>query len=106
MPATPELLPLLLGCDLLIGAVDSATVRQYLNLLAVCALIPYLDAGVGIRAEAGRIQQGGGQVQARAARRDRLPDLHRASGAPERGGTVDTLSSGRCPFNAATFRAR
>jgi molybdopterin/thiamine biosynthesis adenylyltransferase len=59
----PALLPLLLGSDLLIGAVDSATVRQYLNLLAVCALIPYLDAGVGIRAEAGRIQQGGGQVQ-------------------------------------------
>lgn len=59
----PDLLPLLLRCDLLIGAVDSAVVRQYLNLLAVCALIPYLDAGVGVRAEAGQIVQGGGQVQ-------------------------------------------
>ncbi len=60
---TPELAPLLLGSDLIIGAVDSATVRQYLNLLAVCALIPYLDAGVGMRAEYGRIHMGGGQVQ-------------------------------------------
>ncbi len=60
---SPELLTTLLESDMLIGAVDSATVRQYLNLLAVCALIPYLDAGVGIRAEAGRIAQGGGQVQ-------------------------------------------
>ncbi|GBC92027.1 Molybdopterin-synthase adenylyltransferase [bacterium HR15] len=59
----PDLLPVLLECDLLIGAVDSATVRQYLNLVAVCALKPYLDAGVGIRAESGRIVQGGGQVQ-------------------------------------------
>ncbi len=59
----PNLLPLLLHCDMLIGAVDSAMVRQYLNLLSVCALTPYLDAGVGIRAEAGRITQGGGQVQ-------------------------------------------
>ena len=59
----PDLLPLLLSCDLLIGAVDSATVRQYLNLLAACALIPYIDAGVGVRAEAGRIALGGGQVQ-------------------------------------------
>lgn len=59
----PGLLPLMLSCDLLIGAVDSATVRQYLNLLAACALMPYLDAGVGVRAEAGRIVQGGGQVQ-------------------------------------------
>jgi len=60
---SPDLLPMLLECDLLIGAVDSATVRQYLNLIAVCALMPYLDAGVGVRAEAGRIVQGGGQVQ-------------------------------------------
>ena len=60
---TPELLPLLLGCDLIVGAVDSAVVRQYLNLIAVCGLIPYIDAGVGIRAQNGSIQQGGGQVQ-------------------------------------------
>ncbi|MCS7066425.1 MAG: ThiF family adenylyltransferase [Fimbriimonadales bacterium] len=59
----PGLLPPILSCDLIIGAVDSATVRQYLNMVAACALMPYLDAGVGIRAEAGRIVQGGGQVQ-------------------------------------------
>lgn len=59
----PGLLLPILSCDVMIGAVDSAVVRQYLNLLAACALIPYLDAGVGIRAEAGRIVQGGGQVQ-------------------------------------------
>lgn len=58
-----QLLPLLLGCDLIIGAVDSAVVRQYLNLVAVCGLIPYIDAGVGIRAQNGVIQQAGGQVQ-------------------------------------------
>ncbi|MFQ3611928.1 MAG: ThiF family adenylyltransferase [Fimbriimonadales bacterium] len=53
----------LLSADLIVGAVDSAVVRQYLNLVAVCGLIPYLDAGVGVRAENGKLQQGGGQVQ-------------------------------------------
>jgi molybdopterin-synthase adenylyltransferase len=58
-----EALAHLLGCDLIIGAVDSAVVRQYLNTVAMCALIPYLDAGVGVRSEGGRLMQGGGQVQ-------------------------------------------
>ena len=58
-----EALAHLLGCDLIVGAVDSAVVRQYLNTIAMCALIPYLDAGVGIRSENGRLSQGGGQVQ-------------------------------------------
>lgn len=53
----------LLGADSIIGAVDSAVVRQYLNLVAVCGLIPYLDAGVGVRAEGGKLHSGGGQVQ-------------------------------------------
>lgn len=44
----------LLGCDLIVGAVDSAVVRQYLNTVAMCALIPYLDAGVGVRSADGR----------------------------------------------------
>lgn len=60
---SPKALAYLLSCDLLIGAVDSATVRQYLNTVAMCALIPYLDAGVGIRSENGKLTQGGGQVQ-------------------------------------------
>ncbi|MCS6918965.1 MAG: ThiF family adenylyltransferase [Fimbriimonadales bacterium] len=60
---SPKALAHLLGCDLLVGAVDSATVRQYLNTIAMCALIPYLDAGVGVRSEQGRLAQGGGQVQ-------------------------------------------
>ncbi|MCS7272911.1 MAG: ThiF family adenylyltransferase [Fimbriimonadales bacterium] len=60
---TPRALSHLLSCDVIVGAVDSAVVRQYLNTVAACALIPYLDAGVGIRSEHGRLQQGGGQVQ-------------------------------------------
>ncbi|MCS6923264.1 MAG: ThiF family adenylyltransferase, partial [Fimbriimonadales bacterium] len=60
---SPRALAQLLGCDLLIGAVDSAVVRQYLNTVAMCALMPYLDAGVGIRSEHGKLAQGGGQVQ-------------------------------------------
>ncbi|GIV09853.1 MAG: thiamine biosynthesis protein ThiF [Fimbriimonadales bacterium] len=60
---SPKVLAHLLGCDLLVGAVDSATVRQYLNTVAMCALIPYLDAGVGIRSEEGKLTQGGGQTQ-------------------------------------------
>ncbi len=59
----PLALPHLLSADLIIGAVDSAVVRQYLNLVAVCGLIPYLDAGVGVRAEEGQLKDGGGQVQ-------------------------------------------
>ncbi len=60
---SPHALTHLLGCDLIVGAVDSAVVRQYLNTVAVCALIPYLDAGVGVRSENGKLAQGGGQVQ-------------------------------------------
>ncbi len=60
---SPRALAHLLGCDLIVGAVDSAVVRQYLNTVAMCALIPYLDAGVGIRSEQGQLAQGGGQVQ-------------------------------------------
>ncbi|BCW96970.1 MAG: ThiF family adenylyltransferase [Fimbriimonadales bacterium] len=60
---TPGALAHLLGCDLIVGAVDSAVVRQYLNTVAMCALIPYLDAGVGVRSADGRLEQGGGQVQ-------------------------------------------
>jgi molybdopterin/thiamine biosynthesis adenylyltransferase len=58
-----DALAYLLSCDLIVGAVDSAVVRQYLNTVAVCALIPYLDAGVGVRSENGRLVEGGGQVQ-------------------------------------------
>lgn len=58
-----EALAHLLSCDLIVGAVDSAVTRQYLNTVTMCALIPYLDAGVGVRSENGRLAQGGGQVQ-------------------------------------------
>ncbi len=60
---SPQVLAHLLGCDLIVGAVDRAVVRQYLNTVAMCALIPYLDAGVGVRSESGKLAQGGGQVQ-------------------------------------------
>ncbi|GIV05908.1 MAG: thiamine biosynthesis protein ThiF [Fimbriimonadales bacterium] len=60
---SPDALARLLSCDLIIGAVDSAVVRQYLNTVAMCALIPYLDAGVGVRSENGALKHGGGQVQ-------------------------------------------
>jgi len=49
--------------DVLVAGVDSARVRRFLNALAVAHLIPYLDAGVGLRAREGRIEAGGGQVQ-------------------------------------------
>ncbi|MCX7925522.1 MAG: ThiF family adenylyltransferase, partial [Fimbriimonadales bacterium] len=60
---SPQALAQLLGCDVIVGAVDSAVARQYLNTVAMCALIPYLDAGVGVRSENGKLAQGGGQVQ-------------------------------------------
>jgi molybdopterin/thiamine biosynthesis adenylyltransferase len=53
----------LLGVDVLIGAVDSAAARAFLNRLAVATLTPYLDGGVGIRAAEGRMEAGGGQVR-------------------------------------------
>lgn len=49
-------------CDIIVGAVDSAATRLYLNLVSSCLLIPYLDAGVGILTEAGRAVGAGGQV--------------------------------------------
>ncbi len=59
----PLALAHLLSADVIVGAVDSAVVRHYLNLVAVCGLVPYLDAGVGVRAEGGQLREGGGQVQ-------------------------------------------
>ncbi len=59
----PQAWQALLWTDVLVGAVDSATARQFLNCLSVCGLIPYLDAGVGVKAQDGRIQAGGGQVR-------------------------------------------
>lgn len=49
--------------DVLIGTVDSASARQFMNLLSVCSLTPYLDAGVGVQAQEGHIQNAGGQVK-------------------------------------------
>lgn len=59
----PKAWKALLQADVIVGAVDSARVRMLLNVLAVSALTPYLDGGVGIRAENGRIRAGGGQVR-------------------------------------------
>jgi len=47
----------------IVGAVDAAAVRVHLNRVAAATLTPYLDAGVGVRAEGGRPVAGGGQVQ-------------------------------------------
>lgn len=49
--------------DVLIGTTDSAAARHFLNLLSVAFLVPYLDAGVGIVAKGGRVENGGGQVR-------------------------------------------
>lgn len=49
--------------DVTVGAVDSAAVRGFLNALCASALVPYVDGGVGITAEGGRIQAAGGQVR-------------------------------------------
>ncbi|MFQ3610566.1 MAG: ThiF family adenylyltransferase [Fimbriimonadales bacterium] len=59
----PLALKTLLQADLMVGAVDSAAVRHYLNVVSAAGLIPYLDAGVGVRAEQGALREGGGQVQ-------------------------------------------
>lgn len=59
----PFALKWLLQADLIVGAVDSAVVRHYLNVVSSAGLIPYLDAGVGVRSERGMLQAGGGQVQ-------------------------------------------
>lgn len=59
----PKAWQALLGVDILVGAVDAVGVRQFLNAVAVACLIPYLDAGVGLRAQHGHPEAGGGQVQ-------------------------------------------
>ena len=73
--APPEVIPIvapvtnpvayepLLQADVLVGAVDSARARMFLNTLAVSTLTPYLDGGVGVRVQDGRIAAGGGQVR-------------------------------------------
>ncbi|HEY3412823.1 MAG TPA: ThiF family adenylyltransferase [Armatimonadota bacterium] len=53
----------LLDADIVVGAVDSHAVRHFVNALCACALLPFVDAGVGVRAEGGRIAAAGGQVR-------------------------------------------
>ena len=55
--------PCLAECDVLIGAVDSPSARQFLNRLAVALLIPYVDGGVGVQVVEGKVVAGGGQIQ-------------------------------------------
>ena len=59
----PGVFPLLAEADVIVGAVDSPGARMYVNQVAAALLVPYLDAGVGIKADSGRATDGGGQVQ-------------------------------------------
>ncbi|HEY3268661.1 MAG TPA: ThiF family adenylyltransferase [Armatimonadota bacterium] len=55
--------PHLASADLIVGAVDSAAARHFLNAFCACALIPYIDAGVGIAVQDGKVEAAGGQVR-------------------------------------------
>jgi len=46
----PEAIMALASCDILIGCVDSATGRHFMNKISSCFLIPYFDLGVRIDA--------------------------------------------------------
>ncbi|MBE0618278.1 MAG: ThiF family adenylyltransferase, partial [Proteobacteria bacterium] len=59
----PVAWPHLLDADLVVGAVDSAAARSFLNAFCACCLLPYLDGGVGVKAEGGQIAAAGGQVR-------------------------------------------
>lgn len=58
----PRVFPFLAGCDVVFGCGDNAGVRAVLTDLATRCLMPYIDLGVGIDAEGGRIKSAGGQV--------------------------------------------
>jgi len=54
---TPEVIRHIAGCDLIMGCVDNREARQLLCRIAAFYLLPYIDAGVAIRAEAsGKIE--------------------------------------------------
>lgn len=59
---SPEALLALKGCDVVFGCVDTDSARLILNELANAYLIPYIDCGVGIEVEEGKITQAGGRV--------------------------------------------
>ena len=53
----------LLHADLIIGCCDSATTRLILNEFACRTLTPYIDLGVGIRTENGKLGAAGGRLR-------------------------------------------
>lgn len=57
-------LNLLKNTDVVLGCVDTDSGRMILNDFALAYLIPYIDFGVGITAEEGRITEAGGRVVA------------------------------------------
>jgi molybdopterin/thiamine biosynthesis adenylyltransferase len=57
-----EVLGRLSACDVVFGCVDTDSARLILNELANAYLIPYIDCGVGIDVEDGRIEDAGGRV--------------------------------------------
>ncbi|ACV25477.1 ThiF family adenylyltransferase [Kangiella koreensis] len=48
---TPDVIKHIAGCDLIMGCVDNREARQILCRIAAFYLLPYIDAGVAIRAE-------------------------------------------------------
>jgi hypothetical protein len=85
---TRDALAHLLSCDLIVGAVDSAVVRQYLNTVAMCALDSLPRRGrrrpQRERTPRARRRTGAGHHPWR----DRVPRLHRARHPPKRGGAT------------------
>lgn len=59
---SPEALRALLDVDVVFGCLDTDAARLILNEFAVAYLLPYLDCGVGIIVEKGRVQGAGGKV--------------------------------------------
>lgn len=48
----PDVIQAIAGCDLIVGGVDNREARHLLCRIAAFYLLPYIDAGVAIRAEA------------------------------------------------------
>jgi len=47
----PEVIRMVAGCDMLFGCVDSIVGRHVLNKIAATYCIPYIDVGIGIKAD-------------------------------------------------------
>lgn len=57
-----HVLHLLAAADVIIGCVDTDAARMMMNELAVAYMVPYIDCGVGVTVDEGRVVEAGGKV--------------------------------------------